>query len=172
MKHRIAVVVILALIVPQVLPAFDENDAKERVKQIKAWLPTFEYAWGYKIDSEAALEKAILFIEDSIINFHLSSGMDMSEFWRNASLYERFMYETKKTKGGWYFCERLIEVTREMNGERVSVLTFLVLNDSSSCVIHLLKSTSIRNDSAGEAGGPDAMNFPIEKLFKKPPTPA
>jgi hypothetical protein len=48
------------------------------------------------------------------------------------------MYDTKKTKSGFYFEERLVAVTREMNEEKFYVITFLVLNCYSAVYGELL----------------------------------
>lgn len=138
MKGTMAKVLFIAMLAPRLLLAFDENDAKERVKQIKAWLPNYRYAWALKIASEDALQKAILFIEDPNANFRLTNGMNMSEFWENCRLYERFMYDTNRTRSGFYLYERLRAVTAEMSEEKASLMTFLILNCPAAAYKELL----------------------------------
>jgi hypothetical protein len=128
MKNRMAIVMVIALIIPQFLQAFDENAAKERVKEIKVWLPTFEYAWQYKVDSEEALEKVILFVENPLKYVSVVRGIDHKSLVRNKLLYETFLYETKRATDGMYFYSQLLSISRTMSKEKVSLMTFVLLD--------------------------------------------
>ena len=113
----------------------DASIAQDRIKHIKAWLPNSEHERVYKIESEDTLEKTIMFVEDPERYFRLISDMDVTQFWENISLHDSFMREKKKAKSGFYFHERLIAFTKDllaMRGEKVSVMTFLLLNCQSA----------------------------------------
>jgi len=125
---RILVPIMIMAVICQFLPAFDQKDAKERVKEIKAWLPTYEYKWAYKIESEEALEKAILFIEEPLEYISSVRGLDQSALWRDIVLYQTFMYEVRKTKEGFYFYGQLCRLTATMSEGKVSIMTFVLLN--------------------------------------------
>ena len=132
-------------------PLIDKGYAGEQIKEIKTWLPDSEYVGVYKITSEDALRKTILFVEDPDVDeyFNQIKVLDMAQLWDNIRIYDAFMHDKKKAKSRFYFHERLSDVYavgfwHEVKQVDISLITFLLLNCPSGDYAGLIKDLYLK----------------------------
>jgi len=130
MKTRIAIVMIIALPVLQFVYAFDKQDAKGQVREMVAWAQNRDAnPLSYpRINSEEALEKVILFVNDPLKYSDLPHAMDGYQLWNYIYLYDSFLFQTKKSKVEFFFFQQLDTLTKTMNDEKVMLVTTLFIN--------------------------------------------
>jgi hypothetical protein len=130
-------------------PQMDKSDANDRIEKIKTWLPNSEFVGVYKITSEDALRKTIMFVENPHAYFYQIEVLDMTQFWDNIRIYDAFMYDKKKAKSRFYFHERLSDIYavgfwHEVKQVDISPMTFLLLNCPSGDYAGLIKDLYLK----------------------------
>jgi hypothetical protein len=140
-KTRLTIIAIMVSMC-QFLQAFDQEDTKNQIKEIVAWVQSrnTNHPNYPRIDSEEALEKVILFVKDPMKYSYLPRTMDGYQLWTYIRLYDNFLYEAKKIGGGTYFFQQLSTITETMNDEKVTLVTSLFINCNGAFNCELLCS--------------------------------